>query len=168
VIAAEVTRQEIAAELPVLAARARRAGWGVQWDDDSLMLRVRLIHERTGQTFELVGTFESYKAIPPAWEFVDPSSGEVGTPTAYPHPPTAAPGRGSPLFIPSGRRGRLICLPCNRLAYGDRGGPHNNWLPTNWMSISPQYLTMCEMVSRINTELQASSGPWAPRSEGRS
>jgi hypothetical protein len=159
---AMVTRAELSLEFPVLQERARRAGWEVTLDSEHLILEVRLIHIRTGQLFILRGHLDGYKAIPPAWEFVDPDTGEEGTAAAYPEPPNPAPG-GSALFITAGPRQRVICMPCNRLAYGDYNGPHPNWALTNWMRETPVYLTLCEMVNRINVDLQASPGPWGPR-----
>lgn len=158
-----ITREVMRVELPILQARSDRAGWVVRWDDPSLELTVSFIHRKTGLPFILKGQFSGYKGLPPEWEFVDPITGEDGSASAYPSPPTPTPGGGPPLFISAGKRGRVICLPCNRLAYGTHSGPHNDWSITNWMTPEPRYLTVCEMVDRIHTELQASAGPWAPR-----
>lgn len=157
-----VTRAELALEFPVLQERANRACWKVTLDVDRLILEVRLIHERTRQLYILQGRLDGYKAIPPAWEFVDPDTCEEGTAAAYPEPPSPAPG-GNAVFITAGPQGRVICVPCNRLAYGDHKGPHTNWTLANWMQETPRYLTLCEMVNRINVDLQASRGPWGPR-----
>lgn len=157
-----ITRAELAVELPVLQERAQRAGWEISIDIAKLILEVRLTHEMTGQPFILRGYLDGYKAIPPAWEFIDPDTGEEGTAAAYPEPPNPAPG-GSALFIRANPRERLICVPCNRLAYGDHKGPHSNWALTNWTRETPSYLTLCEMVNRINVDLQASRGSWGPR-----
>ncbi len=157
-----VTRAELTIEYPVLQERAKRAGWEVTLDMDQLKLKVQLIHERTGQLYILRGHLDEYKAIPPAWEFVDPETGEEGTAAAYPEPPSPAPG-GSALFIMPTPLERVICLPCNRLAYGGYKGPHANWTLANWMQEKPCYLTLCEMVNRINVDLQASKGPWGSR-----
>lgn len=157
-----VTRAELAVEYPVLQGRAKRVGWEVTLDVDQLKLKIQLIHEKTGQPFILQGCLDEYKAIPPAWEFVDPETGEEGTAAAYPEPPNPAPG-GSALFIAAGAQGRVICVPCNRLAYEKHKGPHANWTLANWMQETPRYLTLCDMVNRINIDLQASRGPWGSR-----
>lgn len=157
-----VTRAELALEFPVLQERASRAGWQVALDVDKLLLEVRLVQERTGLIYILRGHLDEYKAIPPAWEFIDPDTGEEGTAAAYPEPPSPAPG-GSALFIIPTAQERVICLPCNRLAYGGYKGPHANWTLANWMQETPRYLTLCDMVNRINVDLQASRGPWGPR-----
>jgi hypothetical protein len=162
-----VTRTELALEFPVLQKRAKRAGWEVTLDDDKLLLEVRLIHEKTRQLYVLRGYLDEYKAIPPAWEFVDPDTGVEGTAAAYPEPPNPAPG-GSALFITPTPQERVICLPCNRLAYGGYKGPHTNWTLANWMQETPRYLTLCEMVNRINVDLQASKCPWGPRKSQQS
>jgi hypothetical protein len=157
-----VTRAELSIEYPLLQERAKRAGWEVTLDMDQLKLKVQLIHKRTGQLYILQGDLDEYKAIPPAWEFVDPETSEKGTVAAYPEPPNPAPG-GSAVFIIAGPQGCVICLPCNRLAYGDHKGPHTNWTLANWMQETPRYLTLCEMVNRINIDLQASKGSWGLR-----
>ena len=67
-----VTRAELALEFPVLQERATRAGWQITLDADKLLLEVRLVQERSGLIYILRGYLDGYKAIPPAWEFVDP------------------------------------------------------------------------------------------------
>src|SRR2546421_3877700 len=93
-----VTRAELALEFPILQERAKRAGWEITLDDTNFILEVRLIHGKTGQLFILRGRLDGYKAIPPAWEFVDPDTGEEGTAAAYPEPPNPTPGGNASLF----------------------------------------------------------------------
>lgn len=160
-----ITRAELAAELPILQARAERAGWAVMWDEENLILEVRFTHDKTGSSFILRGRLDGYKALPPAWEFVDPDTGEEGTAAAYPAPPNPTPGGNSAIFITGNPRARLICLPCNRLAYKAHQGPHDNWTLANWTREMPRYETLCDMMNRVNVDLQASPGPWGPRKE---
>lgn len=159
-----VTQAELTVEYPLLQARAKRARWEVALNVESLLLDVRITHEKTGQLYILRGNLNGYKAIPPAWEFVDPDTGDEGSAAAYPEPPNPTPGGGATIFLKTNPpRERLICLPCNRYAYGDYHGPHREWTLTNWMQVGPYHLTLCEMVNRINVELQASTGPQGPR-----
>jgi len=159
-----VSKAELAVEYPLLQERAKRAGWEVTLNDESLLLEVRITHGKTGQLYILHGDLTSYKAMPPAWEFIDPDTGEEGTPAAYPTPPNPTPGGGASVFLKTNPpRERVICLPCNRFAYGDYHGPHNEWRLSNWMQVAPFYLTLVEMVNRINVDLQASPGPQGPR-----
>ncbi|SRR6266487_1271513 len=159
-----VTKAELTVVYPILQDRAKRAGWEVTLNDESLILEVRITHEKTGQLFILRGNLTGYKAIPPAWEFVDPDTGEERTLAAYPVPPNPTPGGGASVFLNTNPpRERVICLPCNRFAYGDHQGPHREWMLTNWMQVAPHYLTLSEMVNRINVDLQASPGPQGPR-----
>ena len=65
-----VTKAELTVVYPILQDRAKRAGWEVTLNDESLILEVRITHEKTGQLFILRGNLTGYKAIPPAWEFV--------------------------------------------------------------------------------------------------
>ena len=159
-----VTQAELTVEYPFLQERAKRAGWEVTLNYESLLLEVRITHEKTGQFYMLRGNLNGYKATPPAWEFVDPDTGEDGTAAAYPEPPNPTPGGGATIFLKTNPpRERVICLPCNRYAYGEHHGPHREWILTNWMQMAPYYLTLCEMVNLINVELQASLGPQGPR-----
>src|SRR6266851_406501 len=159
-----VTQAVLTVEYPLLQDRARRAGWEVTFNHESLILEVRLTHEKAGQLYILRGYLDGYKAIPPAWEFVDPDTGDEGTAAAYPEPPNPTPGGGASVFLKTyPPRQRVICLPCNRLAYGEHQGPHREWTLANWMQVSFNYQTLCEMVNRINVDLQASPGPQGPR-----
>lgn len=83
-----------------------------------LELRIELIQPETELPFYLRGTFESYKAIPPAWEFTD----DKWESTSKSHMPSSVPGG---IFHGNG----LICAHFSRMAYKsyNNSGPHADW-----------------------------------------
>ena len=158
---------EVEADLPWLKARAARAGWGWTFDPETLTLNVKFTRDTSNETYLLRGVFDQFRSLPPIWDFVDLDIGEVGTRSAYPKQvgSTDNPNRIAPIFIESGTKGQLICLPCNRLAYRelDPRAPHGDWQLVNWTQLDPKYPTVEEMVSRIAQDIQLSKGRWAPR-----
>lgn len=158
---------EVEAELPSLRARADRSGWRVDFNPEALVLDVTIVHARTGELYVLRGRFDSYKSLPPAWDFVDPDTGEEGTQASYPEPipPPKNPNQVPPVLIGGGARGRVICLPCNRLAFKESSpaAPHGDWKLVTWTAHPPSYTTIEEMVSRIAQDVQLSERRWAPR-----
>lgn len=160
-----ITRAVLTVETPPLQALASRAGWKLTLNLDASppVILIEILQHRTGERYLIQGEFDGYKEVPPAWDFLDPDTGEAGTLAAYPSQPQPTPGGGAPLFIAANPRPRVICMPCNRLAFGSYGGPHGDWTLANWMSVQPAYPMLSDMVSRINTEIQASGGRWGPR-----
>ena len=158
-----VTHAVLQEELPVLEAWSRRSpSRRLSVDLSQLRLDVFVTQHSSGLEFQLRGRVDGYKGLPPAWNFVVPGTDIEGAREAFPKSPAATPGGGSPIFIEANGR-PVICLPCNRLAFQTEGGPHGNWVLATWMEVEPRYLTLAEMVSRINTELQASNDTWLPR-----
>lgn len=154
-------------EYPLLLARAERAGWQCTLDGDTGVLCVRMAHSNARDVYVLRGDLTSYNRIPPAWTFAEPDTGLVGTYRAFPARSSARAGV-SPVFTEFRTRGDgrlfpIICLPCNRLCFKEETGLHGEWTYANWMAVQPQYTTLVEMVERIHMDMQASTGPWVPR-----
>lgn len=150
-------------EIPGAIRWAQHHGLEHTWDEGALALRVRLEGgghgEGVTEAYLLAGTFEDYRAMPPAWRFLDPRDGRDISLPAY---PAAGPFPSGSVLHPNG----VICAPWNRLAYRDVGGPHDNWTePSKWQSIEPertQARTVPEMLARIRAEVAISLGRLAP------
>jgi hypothetical protein len=158
---------ELEADIPALLDRAARLGWVVDYDLSKLVVVIHMTHSSSGELYVLRGVFDTFRTLPPAWEFLDPDTGEEGTAAAYPMPvpPPENPNGLSPVVISSGSRGRVICLPCNRRAYRefDDKAPHQDWKLVNWSNQSPAYNSVEEMVSRIAQDVQLSTARWGKR-----
>jgi hypothetical protein len=156
----------LAEELPALEARAARAGWGYAFDRASLILSLTITGARTSDRYHLQGDLNGYKAVPPAWTFLEPDTGIAGTYRAFPARASGLSDMAS-VFTEyrdgAGVAHPVICLPCNRLCFKENKGLHSEWTVVNWLLMANQYATLVEMVNRIVLDLQASSGPWVPR-----
>src|SRR5439155_16656601 len=83
-------------EIPGAIRWAEYHGVDHTWDRQALILTVALKggSEREGEeeSYLLAGRFEDYRAMPPAWRFVDPrTGGDIGLP-AYPAAGPFSPG----------------------------------------------------------------------------
>ena len=101
--------------------------------------------------------FDHYRALPPAWRFVDPRTGaEIGKP-AYPQPTENSVLHGN----------GVVCAHWNRLAYGANGGPHSDWgngNPAAWQTTRPNEtvaLHLPDMLDRLVREVRSSRGRMA-------
>lgn len=166
----EAVRAYVESELPAARAWASRRRLELAVDEASLTLNIRLAGPAASATghesYLLSGTFHDYRALPPAWRFLDPRTGADVGPPAYPAPLVPNP-RGSNLFIGGGPTGAVICAHFNRLAYVAEQGPHGDWgPPANWLSLPPsQYTradTIGDMLARIDLEVRESAGRMAP------
>jgi hypothetical protein len=150
-------------EIPGAIRWAKYHGLEQAWDQEGLVFTVCLKgrSERDGgqEPYLLVGTFEDYRVMPPAWSFLDPRTGaDIGR-AAFP-----APGP-FPLGSVLHATRAVICAPWNRLAYSDRGGPHSDWDAANWQTAAPQYTsarTIPDMLARIRAEVIISPARLAP------
>jgi hypothetical protein len=142
----------VAEEIGPALAWANRNDWYVSYDSESLLLVCCLTHAADGGPLKLVAELSDYRALPPIWRFVDPSTNEP-TPDAFPQ---GQPILGqSSIFHPQG----LICAPWSRLAYAEHQGPHNDWGgPGNWLAApgGPFPTTLAEMLAMIDTHLSVS------------
>ena len=149
-------------EIPGAIRWANHHGLSFTWDEEALTFT---LHFESGsdrgsqpEVYLLVGSFEDYPALPPAWRFLDPrTSREIGR-AAY---PAAGPfGKGSVLHDQG-----VICAPWNRFAYADKGGPHKDWTPTGWQNLAPDRTwarTIPDMLARVCAEVAISPRRLAP------
>lgn len=123
-VAAAVTRQIIEEEITSVQTLAEAYGWEVLPDLPSLKV-VSKMKAHNGDRFVIEAECENYKEWPPFFDFIDPDSGERGTPRAYPKTTDG--------FFHSS--GPCICAPFNRKAYKSivSTGPHGDWTVGDWM-----------------------------------
>lgn len=150
----EVTRAVLDDELPPAVALAERRGGRIDIDLDALAVRVHMIHPADQAPLLLGGEFTGYRALPPAWVFLDPATGQ---PARAANP---APGSGmgqSSIFHSNG----FICAHWSRMAYGELGGPHGGWgAASGWVNVKEgtQAHTVAEMLSTVYVHLRHSPG----------
>jgi hypothetical protein len=151
----EVSRASLAVEFPSAASWAGRHSWTLELDPAALRVTARLTHPN-GTALILVGEFDDYPMLAPAWRFVDESG---ASPTSTWPKAGEAPGLSSIFII--GATGPVICAHFNRLAYGEHGGPHGDWgAAARWREIGEgiQATTLADMLSAINRHLSVSPG----------
>lgn len=154
VVPADVTRAVLAEELPPAQAWAARRGWSLAYEPARLTLAVQMTHPVDGSTLVLAGGFDSYRALPPLWTFIDPDTG-AATKGAVPAPGTIH-GQAS-IFHPEG----FICAHWSRAAYAECGGPHGNWgAATSWAEVREggQAHVVAEMLAAVAVHLEFSPG----------
>ena len=149
-----VTQILVESEAQIVDSWAQRNGWTVNINLERLEITAEVPHPKDNDPLFLHGDLSSYRAIPPAWRFVD-ESGNV-TKAAF---PAAGPVNGKSSIF----HGNLvICAPFNRLAYKVAGGPHEDrgeW--TGWFVVTGDFAkayTLAEMLSIINVHLRFSPG----------
>jgi hypothetical protein len=166
-----VVRSVVEAEMTPALAWAERSGYELEYDDELLVAHMRLDGApNNGQPAEhylLEGSFDGYRALPPAWRFLHPTTEQDIGPAAYPALPQPNPFE-SGVFISGGPTGALICAHFNRLAYTELGGVHGDWgAPSNWQNPPTTHtvaLKIGQMLQRIALETRLSSGRMAPLS----
>jgi hypothetical protein len=122
---AEISAHLMREELALARDLARTHKWGLIPNfEDSLLLAT--MYSYSGDLFILEVRFDDYKERPPLFEFIDPETGEKGTPRAYPR-------TNDSLFHTSGP---CICAPFNRKAYKALfdTGPHSDWNLGDWVT----------------------------------
>jgi hypothetical protein len=119
-----ITREILRAELDAVRQYGRVHRWGTIPNFASLQVLVTL-YAHNDDLYIIEITADDYKEMPPLFEFVDPHTGERGTPRAYP--------KGNDTFFHTS--GPCICAPFNRKAYKSfvQTGPHNDWTYGDWM-----------------------------------
>ncbi len=147
------SRACVEVELGAARAWAERHGWTLDWNAEDLLLRLGQSHPATGESVELIGHTDGYRAIPPKWQFVRTGSLEAAR-SAF---PAAGPSTLGSLFHPNA----LICAPWNRLAYSVNGGPHDNWSgPEAWLQVNEGTVahSIPDMLAIIDAHLRLSPG----------
>jgi hypothetical protein len=133
-----------------------RHGCALEFDTSTLTITFDLDHPADKTRLRLVANCDDYKAVPPAWKFVDLETG-ASTKTAWPSPGTLPDGISSILHTSP-----VICAPFNRLAYAEHGGPHADWsASTNWLNLTGPHIrasTIGEMLAAIHLHVSRSPG----------
>lgn len=156
-----MARAAVEAELDAVRAWAGRRNWTVAWQPEHLVLRASTYHPVLCRLLEVVAGCDSYRALPPAWQFVRPGTDEAGR-QWFPAPGAGpAPGSGS-IFHPNG----VICAHWNRLAYAEHGGPHGDWGgPVAWLQVNGGNMalarSLADMLATIDVHLHTSPGMMA-------
>jgi hypothetical protein len=150
-----IEQTKIIVEDELIAARAWavRHNAGIEWFPDSLELRVILRQVGSNTPFFLRGTFRDYRALPPAWTFSNENWETAGRPDDFPKGVQTR--FGASMFIMHNQTA-VICIPFNRSAYADQGGPHGDWGGiANWPNAGASYVhadTIGDMLQAINRD----------------
>jgi len=119
------------------ATWAERHSVPLSWLPETLQLRATLRQPQTDESFYLIGVFQDYRAMAPAWWFTDEKWTSPPEARLFPKP-TPTP-FGSSIFLLHSH-GPVICIPFNRLAYASHQGPHSDWnAPDNWLNAGRQH-----------------------------
>lgn len=152
---AEVTLAVVGEELVVAERWAQAHNWQISLDRQRLVLDVLALHPVDRQPLLLTAEVDAYRALPPAWRFVDPVSREA-TPAATPSRDPLPNGKSSVIYGVG-----VICAHFSRTAYSEyqSGGPHN-WSLTTWDHVTEgvQAHTIAEMLAVIHYHLSYSKG----------
>lgn len=133
-VPAGVTLAHVEAELVGVELWKNTHGWEIVWDPAALALTLATRSKVDGERYVLHVGLDGYRALPPAFEFVHPETGERGTARCY-------PGGGRGYF----HNKPCICAPWNRNAYQARGGPHGDWSMAAWPSYRPNHSQLGDM-----------------------
>jgi hypothetical protein len=153
-VPAAVTVAILEQELPAAHRWAARHAWALEVDLAALRLITITHHPADRTELVLVGEFTGYRAVPPAWRFVDPATGQP-SPRAFPAP---GPSPSGSIFHASLL---LLCAPWNRLAYAEAGGPHGDWgAAVDWLNARnyTQAHTIADMLATVESHLRSSPG----------
>lgn len=155
-VPAETTLAIVTPELALAKVWAERHGWEINFDPDALLLSCHATHPAKNESLHLTGALDGYRALPPAWRFLDKTGQHVKA--AYPAP-GALPGGKSSIFHTQ----PVICAHFNRLAYSEGDGPHKgDWKSAiNWLAITGDMVratTLAEMLQAIEVHLRFSPG----------
>ena len=146
----EVSVGIVESELAAVGQSIKRWGWTMSIDVEHLIFRFRAPHPKDSGHANLVADLTGYRAVPPAWQFVD----EAGNGARHAFP---APGPSGSVF----HQNAVICAPWNRLAYSELGGPHGDWSgATAWLSVqgNTRATTIADMLAIIRVNLAVSPG----------
>ena len=151
-VPAAVTVAVLEQELPAARRWAARHAWTLEVDLDVLQLTAITHHPADRTELLLVGELTGYRAVPPAWRFVDPATGQP-SPHAFPAPSPSGSIFHSSLL--------MLCAPWNRLAYAEAGGPHGDWgAAAGWLNTRAytQAQTIADMLATVEAHLRSSPG----------
>lgn len=156
------TKEFLVNELESTRALCLRKNLDYQWDESSLELLVTLVQKSSNEKFYLLGVFTDYPALPPMWQFVNLDKSNPTQYCNYPKPEGTV--FGASIFI-NANHGPVICVPFNRLAYQEKGGPHGDWGGcTNWKNVNGQMVkahSMPDMIAVIMRDFSVTNGRFA-------
>ena len=143
-----VSHEMIQAELPAVAAYAAAAGLPLATDnirEDHLRFTI-IFTNAAGEEFvaELDGT--DYPLYPPTIEFLSADGQARGLARLYPRCFHTMP---------------CVCARYNRKAYGEKGGPHNEWRLIDWQlptGNGPAIDNLTMIVSDLHSKISTSRG----------
>lgn len=146
----EISKMHVREELALVHDLAATRGWTVDADYDALTVVVQM-RAHDGNRFIVEVRCDDYKLMPPFFEFIDPDTGERGTPHAYPKTTDS-------FFHGSGP---CICAPFNRKAYKAivSTAPHGDWNLGDWQTSTANnfpwsnYTKLGDMLGLIDTRL---------------
>ena len=143
-------------ELPLAQAWASRNGWQLSFDQETLTLDAHGVHPADRNSLLLTAEFDGYRALPPAWRFVDPETREATARAT----PTRDPVAGKRASVIHGVG--VICAHFSRTAYAEYrpGAPHGNWTLSAWDQVGEgvQAHSVAEMLAVIGHHLSYSKG----------
>lgn len=125
-----LSRSLVMMEMEATMALASIYHWIICLDLEALVLRVRMT-AHNGDRYVVELGLDDYRELPPAIEFIDPATGEVGGTRCFP--------KGHDSFFNS--TGPTICAPVNRNAYkrpNQRYGIHEDWTIGDWANSNVQ------------------------------
>lgn len=151
----DATQEIVEEELEGAQSWLDRHDIPLEWYPEELEIRVLLTQTETGKEFRLKGDVEGYDVVPPAWEFCSPEWEECSQPEYFPDPESTR--FGSSIFL-----GRcVICVPFNRLAFKENGGPHDWGGASQWQNVAEGYVqaeTIGDMIQVIRRDLHYTTG----------
>ena len=155
-VPSEVTVAVLDEELPQALAWAARHGWELSFDQEALVLDARCAHPADDNPLLLIAEFDGYRALPPAWRFVDPETREA-TARATPTRDPVVGNRASVIYGVG-----IICAHFSRTAYAEyrTGAPHSNWALSAWDKVveGVQAHNVAQMLAVIGHHLTYSKG----------
>jgi hypothetical protein len=149
VIPTEGTILVIEHELEGAMAWSKRHAIPLLWLPGALELRAAFTQPETNEQFFLKATFPDYKELPPLITFTSNDWQQPPTKSLFPKPLPGSPPWGSYVFIQHAGK-PVICVPFNRLAYGQLAGPHVDWRdPAQWQTVAPQHVRAVEIADML-------------------
>lgn len=152
-----VTTAALDGEIEAAHEWAKRERIQLDCDIPLRLLRAVFVRDDPADCFYLRGRFDSYKALPPIWEWCDENWSDAGSRAHSPEP--AGTSYGSSIFL-NHRTSAIICAPFNRLAYSDHGGPHGDWNLADWMKVRGVVyaVTVADMLQTIARDFHYTTG----------
>jgi hypothetical protein len=143
----DVSRAHVEDELKEAEPWGLLHGWNHSWEPEGLLLRTEMLSKVDRQKFVIEFTFANYREFPPYIEFLHPDTNERGTHRCYPKG-----GRGYFHGNP------VICAPWNRKAYAAHGGPHSDWVMSQWAAYRANHSKLGDILALLQELLDDRAG----------